>query len=97
MPMSAPNRTVALSFGFQMAYAVPSNATIWHTAPDIMGKRDISNRPMLDVYVPLEAFLEDHGFDGRTCLLRSICEAAHSPFHHEEMSILEEIMHAILT
>jgi hypothetical protein len=96
MPVSTPNRTVAIAFGIQMVYAMPTNATIWHTAPDI-GKREISNRAILDVYIPLEAFLEDHGFDGRTCLLRSICEAAHSPFHHEEMNILEEIMHAILT
>jgi hypothetical protein len=88
---------VALSFGIQMVYAMPTNATIWHTAADIAGKREISNRAILDVYIPLEGFLEDHGFDGRTCLLRSICEAAHSPFYHEEMNLIEEMMHAVLT
>jgi hypothetical protein len=97
MPMSIPNRSLALSFGVQMVFSMPTNATLWHTAPEIMGKRDISNRPLLDTYVPLEAFLEDHGFDGRTCLLKSICEAAHSPFYHEEMNLLEEILHTILT
>jgi len=97
MPMTVPNRTLALSFGIQMVFQMPTNATIWHTTPEIMGKREIPNRAILDVYIPLEAFLEDHGFDGRTCLLRSICEAAHSPFYHEEMNLIEEIMHAVLT
>jgi len=80
-----------------MIYAMPTNATIWKTTADIIGKRDIPNRATLNAYIPLEAFLEDHGFDGRTCLLRSICEAAHSPFYHEEMNLIEEIMHAVLT
>jgi hypothetical protein len=97
MPMSVPNRSAAISFGIQMVYSMPTSAAIWHTAPEIMGKREISNTAILDVYIPLEALLEDHGFDGRTCLLRSICEAARSPFHQEEMGLLEEIMHEILT
>jgi hypothetical protein len=49
------------------------------------------------MYLPLQAFLQEHGFDGRTCLLRSICEAAHSPFFHKESGLLDEIAHAILT
>jgi hypothetical protein len=97
MPMSAPNRTLAISFGIQMVYSMPTNATLWHSAAEIMGKREISNRALVDIYVQLETFLEGHGFDGRTCLLRSICEAAHSPFHHEDLNLLEEIMHAVLT
>jgi hypothetical protein len=97
MPMSAPNRTLAISFGLQMVYSMPTNTTILYAGPEIMGKREIPNRAILDVYIPLEEFLEDHGFDGRTCLLRSICEAAHSPFYHEEMNLIEEIMHVVLT
>jgi hypothetical protein len=80
-----------------MVYSMPTNATLWHTEPEIMGKREISNRALVDIYVPLERFLRDHGFVGRECLLRSICEAAHSPFHHDELHLLEEIMHVILT
>ena len=95
--MSAPNRTVGISLSIQTAYLMPTEATIWHTKPEIMRKREISNRAILDVYIPLEEFLENHGFDGRACLLRSICEAAHSPFYHEEMNLVDEIMHAVLT
>ena len=95
--MSAPNRTLAISVGMQMVYQMPTNAAIWYTKPEIVSKREIPKRAILDVYFPLEAFLEDHGFDGRTCLLRSICEAAYSPFYHEEMNLLEELMYAVLT
>jgi hypothetical protein len=49
------------------------------------------------MYLPLEAFLQEYGFDGKTCLLRSICEAARSPFNHEDKGLLEEIAHALLT
>ncbi|XP_069694252.1 uncharacterized protein [Periplaneta americana] len=96
MPVSIPNRTLAISFAFQMVFNLPTNATIWHTAPDL-GKRSVSKTGLLDIYLPLEAFLEDHGFEGRTCLLRSICEAAYLPFHYEDMDLLEEVAHAILT
>jgi len=79
-----------------MVYQLPTNSQVYYTKPEIMTKREIPTRPILDAYIPIEAFLEDHGFDGRTCLLRCICEAAHSPFYHEEMNLLEEIMHAVL-
>jgi len=97
MPVSTPNRTVAISFGHQLIFLLPTNAEIWHTKPEIMGKREIPNRAILDVYIPIEVYLQNHGFDGRACLLRSICEAAHSPFYHEEMNLIDEIMHTFLT
>jgi hypothetical protein len=96
-PVSVPNRTVLISIGIQFVFSLPTNATIWHTSPDIMAKREVSNTTLQNLYVPLESFLEDYGFHGRTCVLRSICEAARSPFHFEEVHLLEEVMHAILT
>jgi hypothetical protein len=80
-----------------MAYNLPTAASQWTTAPNIVQKRDIPNKILLDVYLPIEEFLEQYGFVGRACLLRSICEAANSPFKHESMNLLEEIAHAILT
>jgi hypothetical protein len=96
-PVYAPDRTVLLSLGFQLVFGLPTNATLWHTPPDIMSKREISNRALRNTYLPLESFLEKYGFDGRKCVLRSICEAAHSPFQHEEMDLLEEVVHSVLT
>jgi hypothetical protein len=95
--MSVPNRTLAISYGIQMVYQLPTDIQVWYTKPEIKRKREIPTGAILGAYIQIEEFLEDHGFDGRTCLLRSICEAAHSPFYHEEINLLEEIMHAILT
>jgi hypothetical protein len=86
-----------MSFGFQFVFALPTNATLWHTPPEIMRRREISSKALRNFYLPLELLLERYGFDGRTCVLRSICEAAHSPFQHEEMNFLEEVVHSILT
>jgi hypothetical protein len=80
-----------------MLWQLPPYPTTGYRPAEIIQKREIPNRAILDEYIPLEAFLEDHGFDGRACLLRSICEAAHSPFYHEEMNLIDEIMHAVLT
>lgn len=96
-PVSVPNRTLTMSVYYQMQYYLPSRASQWYASPDIMWKREIPNRALLDVYLPIEEFLAENGFVGRACLLRSICEAANSPFQHENMDLLEEIAHVILT
>jgi len=80
-----------------MQYYLPTAASQWTSPPDIMMKREIPNKALLDAYLPIEKFLEQNGFVGRACLLRSICEAANSPFNHESMDLLEEIAHVILT
>lgn len=82
-----------------MVYNLPTGASEWRAPPEITWKRDTSipNKTLVDMYLPIEEFLEQYGFVGRACLLRSICEAANSPFKHESMNLLEEIAHAILT
>ena len=97
VPASVPNRTLTMSLYYQMQYSLPYEASQWTAAPNIMRKREIPNKGLLDVYLPIEKFLEQNGFVGRPCLLRSICEAANSPFKHESMDLLEEIAHNILT
>jgi hypothetical protein len=62
-----------------------------------MGKREASNTALLDMYVPIEEFLEENGFESRACLLRSICEVANLPFHYDNMDLLGEVAHPILT
>jgi len=97
VPVSVPNRTLTMSIYYQMQYYLPTRASQWTASPDIMRKREIPNNALLDVYLPIEEFLEQNGFVGRACLLRSICEAANSPFKHDSMDLLEEIAHEILT
>ena len=78
-----------------MNYLIPSNAS--ELRLHIQNKREVPRKKYWDVYLPLEALLEDHGFNGRECLLRSMCEAAQASFHHEEAGLLEEIAHAVFT
>ena len=86
-----------MSVYYQMQFNLPTEASQWNVSPDIMLKREIPNKVLLDAYLPIEEFLKQNGLVGRACLLRSICEAANSPFQHESMDLLEEIAHVILT
>lgn len=96
-PVDVPYRKLPISYGLQRVYRLPTNATQWHTAPDITQRREISSRTLRNIYAPLESFLEEHGFNGRMCILRGICEAARAPFYQEKLNFLEEVIHAILT
>ncbi|KAJ8979147.1 hypothetical protein NQ317_016767 [Molorchus minor] len=44
----------------------------------------------------VETYLERHNYDGKACLLKSICHASNSPFD-EDGGILAEIVQAVLT
>lgn len=87
---------MAVSLGFQFNFVLPTNVTEFRQRNTTRSRRDISEE-LQSVYLPFEALLQEYGFDGRMCMLRSICEAAHSPFSHEDNGLLEEIAHSILT
>jgi hypothetical protein len=95
-PIPVPNKTLSASLGFQFNFVLPTNVTEFRQWNLTRFRRNVGEA-LQSVYLPFEAFLQEYGFDGRTCLLRSICEAAHSPFSHDENGLLEEIAHSILT
>ncbi|XP_063219661.1 uncharacterized protein LOC134529444 [Bacillus rossius redtenbacheri] len=47
------------------------------------------------IYRSLESALSRKGVDGRACVLRSICEAAETPLHHD--GLIGELLHTVLT
>lgn len=47
------------------------------------------------MYNLIETIMNRRGIDGKECLLKSICEAAHSPI--EKFGIFDEILHLLLT
>ncbi|XP_062557251.1 uncharacterized protein LOC134222124 [Armigeres subalbatus] len=49
-----------------------------------------------DIYTALEDILEFSGYD-KDCLLKSVCELSHSPFHDLEEDLYAEIVHFFLT
>jgi hypothetical protein len=95
-PVLIPNKTVMVSLGYQFNFVLPTNVTEFRQQNKTRFRRDVGEA-LQSVYLPFEAHLQEYGFDGRMCMLRSICEAAHSPFNHEESGLLEEIAHSILT
>ncbi|XP_069676928.1 uncharacterized protein [Periplaneta americana] len=94
-PFPVPNKTVAISMGLQFNFVMPTNISEFRQTKK--PKREAPGQVLLSIYQPLEALLEDYGFEGRACVLRSICEAAGSPFKHEGSDLLDEIAHIILT
>jgi hypothetical protein len=95
-PVPVPNKTLAISLGLQLNFVLPTNVTEFRKRNVTRPKREIGEA-LRSMYLPFQAFLQEYGFDGRTCLLRSICEAAHAPFSHEGNGLLEEIAHTLLT
>ncbi|XP_062560494.1 uncharacterized protein LOC134224869 [Armigeres subalbatus] len=57
-----------------------------------------SNRQLSagDVYTALEEILQLSGYD-EDCVVKSVCELAHSPFHNLEEDLYADILHFFLT
>lgn len=53
------------------------------------------DKTRLFMYNLIETIMNRRGIDGKECLLKSICEAAHSPI--EKFSVFDEILHLLLT
>ncbi|XP_077290262.1 uncharacterized protein LOC143914045 [Arctopsyche grandis] len=71
---------------------------LWELMEDERLER-LKNRPKTsrwDIYKVLEHMVEKNGFSGRACILRTICEAADTPFTYHN-GILGELAHIILT
>ncbi|CAB0039795.1 unnamed protein product [Trichogramma brassicae] len=107
--------SLVLNTGFQFNYAMPWNLTqLGHPTPVVHARnsRQVRQEPerqpeqlnLENVYLALENALEEHGWgDGRSCLLRSICEHAEAPiarsstYDSSEHDVVEEIVHLLLT
>lgn len=49
-----------------------------------------------DIYVALEEVLQLNGYD-EDCVVKSVCELAHSPFHNVDEDFYAEILQFLLT
>ncbi|XP_021707799.1 uncharacterized protein LOC5563961 [Aedes aegypti] len=49
-----------------------------------------------DVYTAIEEVLQLAGYD-KDCVIKSVCELSHSPFHNLEEDLYTEVLHFLLT
>ncbi|GJQ83488.1 hypothetical protein Trydic_g19280 [Trypoxylus dichotomus] len=96
---------MSCSVNFQYEGPVPTNISQLHQYPPIIPSRSVDKRDTDDksdnrmqAYLKMEEALESYGFkDGRSCLLRSICENAMDSVDHEANGILGTLLHIFLS
>ncbi|XP_047532656.1 uncharacterized protein LOC125067861 [Vanessa atalanta] len=99
VPLDIPDRNVFVSYNFESNYAVISNITqidevIFPNLPVVTARHSRSITREL-AYTTLETKFKEHGMEGKSCMLRNICEAAETPLHHN--GLLGHIMHIVFT
>ncbi|KAF5307133.1 hypothetical protein FQR65_LT07117 [Abscondita terminalis] len=94
LPLVVYNNAIIMGLVLKAGYGLPSNST-HYTNPKVVyaKKRSISR---WDVYDALAETFKAYGFGGKECILRTICELAHTSLNKDN-GILEEIIHTIFT
>ncbi|XP_044021380.1 uncharacterized protein LOC122861209 [Aphidius gifuensis] len=92
IPLEDPLKSVALSFFFEATYNLPNTTMPINTNENkkIKKKRSINRQ---SIYQTLENKLESHGYPGRACLLRLICET--SSFDLDDNGIIGDLLNVI--
>ncbi|XP_024935548.1 uncharacterized protein LOC107274874 [Cephus cinctus] len=86
---------VASSIGFQLNFVLPYNVTQFE--PVVIPARQARDLTLEDTYKSIETMLDEHGWHGRECLLRTICELAELPLERNRQDLFEEIIYLLLT
>ncbi|XP_049871776.1 uncharacterized protein LOC126370795 [Pectinophora gossypiella] len=101
-----PETTVSVAWFFEANYYTVANATYFEP---LLGDIDTMSRKKQErsiekpkqiltrsrLYTFIESMLEKHGYPGRPCLLRAICENSTSHFLHN--GVLGDVLHLMLT
>ncbi|GJQ67490.1 hypothetical protein Trydic_g5133 [Trypoxylus dichotomus] len=92
MPLEIPEPEVFVSYNFEANYLLPENQTTFQYPPIVSNAMEVARR---QVYDALEFKLNSHGYTGKACLLRAICEATEYSLQHT--GVLADVLHVILT
>ncbi|XP_062557609.1 uncharacterized protein LOC134222474 [Armigeres subalbatus] len=90
-------RSLNAAMNLQANYAIPADI-IWPVPENIFKERinnDFTDNSRPQLYRLLEQIIDSWGRNGRTCLLRTICESAETPLSHNGM--FGEILDVIFT
>ncbi|CAH1118850.1 unnamed protein product [Phaedon cochleariae] len=96
LPFEVDRQSVTIGTVIKGFYEVPSNSSVFTEPSNIIYERKKRSTSRWTIYTMLEKFFERYnGGDGKSCLLKSICEVSHSPLD-DSHSILAEIISAVL-
>ncbi|XP_014228576.1 uncharacterized protein LOC106653592 [Trichogramma pretiosum] len=88
-----PDGDLVLGLTAALAYELPSSIS-----DDAINDNVLHRRSRAAVYPKIEAFLQSTGLDGRSCVMRALCEAGtRHPSQRGSGSFVQELLHAIFT
>ncbi|XP_037971832.2 uncharacterized protein LOC105385430 [Plutella xylostella] len=99
-----PDSTTSVAWFYEANYYSVANATYFEPLlGDVIISRDRTKRSnehqqLLTrklLYIFIESMLERHGFSGRACLLRAICESSTRHLLHN--GVVGDLLHLVLT
>ncbi|XP_022907604.1 uncharacterized protein [Onthophagus taurus] len=99
IPLELPNYEIFFSYNMEGNYNLPQNETDYTWPPDVSRKganhflENFLSRKF--VYGVIERKLKSHGYPGKNCLLRAICEA--SEYSMEHTGVLADVFHILLS
>ncbi|XP_063219780.1 uncharacterized protein LOC134529509 [Bacillus rossius redtenbacheri] len=96
IPLDEPYNDVSFSWNYEANYVLPYNASelsqYGYARRETRSLRDLSRTT---AYLVLRHKFQSHGYDGETCLLKAICEAAATPM--KGTSMIADILHVVFT
>ncbi|XP_044258572.1 uncharacterized protein LOC123007373 [Tribolium madens] len=95
IPVDLKKETVIVGTVFKATYHVPENVTELK-APYVTYERKKRSATRWDIYNVLSQAFEMRGFEGKPCILRTICEVAHTPLE-KNYGFFHELIHTIFT
>ncbi|CAH0562492.1 unnamed protein product [Brassicogethes aeneus] len=90
VPLNLPEASLSLSYNMEANYVLPQNDSELSYPP--IYERSFTRKTFYNL---LEYKLKSHGYPGKQCLLRTICEA--SVYTMENTGVLGDIFHILLT
>ncbi|KAJ8938432.1 hypothetical protein NQ318_011871 [Aromia moschata] len=95
VPLEVKHEAITIGTVMKAFYLLPTNSSVY-TRPSIDYERRKRSTTRWVLYDMLEYYLDRYNYDGKACLLRTICEVSQSPFD-ERSGILAEIVQAVFT
>ncbi|KAK4881413.1 hypothetical protein RN001_004732 [Aquatica leii] len=94
-------QSMAYGLNFQFQYVGAQNHSQLEVYPPIIkrnrDKRQIQTNDRALTYAALESLMDRYEINGRSCMLRSICDNALESLHNKENGLYGQLMNILLT